>query len=89
LAEPVELGEHLVEVRERPPMLAQPAGGSVQQRPSRLSIVLALEPTEQAPLVALEAIEVLMDVGADTPGRPSRYARKYSAVACLKNGFFF
>jgi hypothetical protein len=49
------------------PALAQPALGGAEQRRGGLGVVLALEPAEQAPVVALELVEVAIDVGADPP----------------------
>ena len=55
-------------IRSRPRSRSQVCGG-VQQRARRLGIVLALEPPEQPPLVALKLVEVLIDVRADAPNR--------------------
>ena len=49
--------------------LAQPAPGGLQQRARCLGVILALKPPEHAPLVVLEAVEVLVDMRADPPDR--------------------
>jgi hypothetical protein len=49
--------------------VAQPVPRGVEQGRGRLGIVLALEEPEQAPVVALELVEVMVDVGADPPDR--------------------
>ena len=51
--------------------LAQPPPGRVKQSARRLGIVLALKPPEQAPVVVLELVEVVIDVGTDPSHRPS------------------
>ena len=45
--------------------LAQPRRGGLEQRAGDLRVVLALEEAEQPPVVALELVEVAVDVGAD------------------------
>ena len=52
------------------PALTQPSLGGIGQRACRLRVILALEPSEQAPLVSLEAVEALIDMGADPTDRP-------------------
>ena len=71
-----------------PAALAQPAHRGIQQRARRLGIVLALEPPEQTPSVALKLVEVLIDVRADTPDRPPlAIGKEILRLRVLENGF--
>ncbi len=56
----VERADHVVAAA-----LAQPAAGRLEQRGGDLGVVLALEEAEHAPVVVVELVEALVDLGGD------------------------
>jgi hypothetical protein len=70
------------------PAPGQPGLGRIEQRSRDLGVVRALEEAEQPPLVSLELVQALVDVGADPADRLiAPPGEEYSAWACSKNGF--
>ena len=69
------------------PLAAQPVLRGVEQRACRLRVLVALEEAEQPPVVVLEALEVVVDLGGDAADHaPVAHREEVLGAAVLEEG---